>query len=122
MRTYILALALLVAACAQEDSYEAVLDETFELNEQLVELLEGIKDTAGAEAAKDRVHALSSAIQEVNERGNAMPKPSAERQAELTDKYRDRMTALREREAAALSRLMANAEIQRLLASAFEPR
>ncbi|MHC4493992.1 MAG: hypothetical protein ACYTDU_20545 [Planctomycetota bacterium] len=74
-------LGLVLGACG--DSHESVVDEQFDLMEEMLDILDGVTDEASAkEAAKD-VEALGEKLADLQKRMEKMPEPTPEQQKKM---------------------------------------
>ncbi len=83
-------LATLLAGCGG-DTHASLMDEGVALTKELVSILEGVKDTASADAAASKVEALAAKGDSLKKRMDAVGEPNAEQVAELGKKMGEAM-------------------------------
>ena len=107
---------LLVSGCGKgEPTHESVAEDMMDLLAKQVDIMEGITDAASAEAAKPKLDALLEELKELTEVAKKLGDPPKELEEELEKKYEPETKKLMERLMPVMMRLMADAEIQKVL-------
>ena len=104
-RVLILTLAaFLVPACG--DSHESAQEESMDVMDEMLEVVEGIKNSDDAKAAEEKLKELGEKWQAVVERVKELGEPSNEEAAELREKFGKRQDELQQRLAKLMPKLM----------------
>ena len=75
---YLLAVAsvLIFAGCGHADSHESLAEEGVSTMNEMVVVLDGVKDEASAKSAKPTLKSLAERLNSINERQLKLPAPS----------------------------------------------
>jgi len=97
-------LGLVLSACG--DSHESVLDEQFDLREEMLDILDGVTDEASAKDAEGELEALGEKLMALQKRMAAMPEPTAEEQKAIAEMMTERQADYEKRSQAVFSKMM----------------
>ena len=92
---FVLLVATFLAGCGG-DSHASLMDEGVALTKELVSILDGVKDTASADAAASKVEALAAKGESLKKRMDAMGEPTEAQMKELGKKLGESMAQMME--------------------------
>ena len=91
-------LGLVLAACGDaDDPHQAVLEDRFDLVDQILDCMEGITDQASAKEAARKIDALGAKMTDVQKRMKEIGVPTPEHRTRLTDHFKERQAELDKR-------------------------
>lgn len=92
---FVLMAAVVLSGCGG-DTHSSLMDEGMALTKELVGILEGVKDTASADAAASKVEALAAKGEALKKRMEAVGEPTEDQMKELGKKLGEAMTQMGE--------------------------
>ena len=81
----IIPVLLLLGGCA--DSHDAAMQDSIDLLNEMVDIIESVKDEESAKAMEKKMERLSGKMKALQERMDKLGEPSPEKKAELKKKY-----------------------------------
>ena len=106
-------MAVLFASCGA-DSKEKVTEDALSAMEEMVTILEGVKDKATAETAKPKLEALAKKVEGLKDRQKALNISDDDMKKEM-EKHKERMGKLMGKMMATMMKIGTNKEINEVL-------
>ena len=78
-------LILAVLGCDSEPTRESVMEDS--ITKLKASVLETVKDESSAQAAKPKLQAIDADMKEIKAKADKLPKPTAEEEKRLKEKY-----------------------------------
>lgn len=117
---------VLAAACGGEPdvevpvselaTHEGVTEAHIDAMEEMADILDGIRDRKGAEAARPRMEEIGKRVREINAAEASLPAPSADERARLDARLDSAARMLEPRFQATMDRLKGDPEARGLVA------
>jgi hypothetical protein len=79
------------SGCDSKPTHESVLKDSIAKLKEVATILEGVTDEASAQAAKPKLQAISTQLKELKTKMDQLPKPSADEEKRLKEKYEPQM-------------------------------
>lgn len=107
MFSMVMVAALLVlGGCG--DTHESVVKDTLSTMEEVVKVLEGVKDEASAKTAATKLEALGEEMKKMKEVHDKLGKPDAETEKKLKEKYEKRLSEVSQKLMQEMMRIATN--------------
>jgi signal transduction histidine kinase len=111
-------LGLVLGACG--DSHESVVDEQFDVMEEMLDILDGVTDEASAKEAGKELEALGEKLADLQKRMEKMPKPTPEQKKRLQAILTERQADFKKRSQTVLSKMMKYPELAQAFSKSME--
>jgi outer membrane PBP1 activator LpoA protein len=82
------------AGCDSKPTHESVMKESLDKLNEVATILEGVKDEASAKEAKPKLAAIAARLKELKTKMDQLPKPSADEEKRLREKYEPQVREL----------------------------
>lgn len=94
------------------------MEASLDLQEEMLEILEGVTDKESAKEAAEDIKELTERAQELAKKVAELPEPSAEEIKEMTEKYKGRMEEIQKRMMAAMQPILQYPELSQAMQKA----
>lgn len=120
MRLGAILLGLALGACSV-DPHEALLDEQFDLLEEILDVMEGVTDEASSKEAAREIEALGEKLVDVQKRMSEMDYPTPEQRKRFQRLFEPREAELKRRLRGLDPKVMHYSELMDAFTKATEP-
>jgi hypothetical protein len=109
MTAAVLSLALILTGC--KDDHDSLMKKTVDKMNELASTLESVNDEASSKAAAPKIKAIAADLQELKKKADALPKPSAEEEKRLKDKYKKSLSEAGQKVFGQMGKFMTNPKL-----------
>jgi peptidoglycan hydrolase CwlO-like protein len=89
-----IAVTIVSIGCDSKPTHDSLAKDMIGKMKEMVEVLKGVKDEASAKAAKPKLEGLKKEVDALKAEADKMPKPSAEDEKKLNEKYEPELEKL----------------------------
>ena len=115
-------LGIVLAACGgAADPHMAVLEDRFDVIDQILDCMEGVTDESSAKEAAKKIDALGAKMTAVQKRMQAMDVPTPDHRERLTEHFAERQADLDKRAQELGGRMRPYPEVVHAFAKAMQP-
>lgn len=112
-------LGLVLSACGG-NSHEAIVDEQFDLMDEMIEILDGVTDQESAKEAAKKLEALGEDMQALAKRAEEMGEPTPEQQKKLEEIAKKRQEEYSKKMQGVMTKMMQYPELGQAFSKASE--